>query len=301
MKYEGHLDYIERYKGKLFASGWVWNIDKPDETVNVDIMLDDKRIATADACMKREDLVNAGKGDGRHAFKRVYLDSDLTNKQIKGLKLLPHGSDKTIKQGPCDLYDLEGLEYEGKITSVEIIGPISRVKGWLWMPNQPGIRIGAKLMLDDKEAGRITADREVNGFSSGSHEHAGDHWFTTVLDYRLNKNQAVNLRLLPGNLAQPLPQAGDCKVIILPDKHPETRRLILDEAQRLIKTAQLDKAVTLFRKMLLINPDDQELNQQLYNTLYYQAGNDKVAKAKHEIQVFNLFLQELEEQSGALQ
>lgn len=48
--------------------GWVWDSNSPNTTISVDIYSDNVLIATNPADQFRQDLLNAGKGNGDHAF-----------------------------------------------------------------------------------------------------------------------------------------------------------------------------------------------------------------------------------------
>jgi Domain of unknown function (DUF4082)/PKD domain/Metallo-peptidase family M12 len=54
-------------------SGWAWNQNSPNSAINVDILKDLTPVTTVAANLFRQDLVNAGKGNGYHAF--VYTPS----------------------------------------------------------------------------------------------------------------------------------------------------------------------------------------------------------------------------------
>jgi hypothetical protein len=49
-------------------SGWVWNSDRPDAPVTVDIYDGDRLLASVPADEFRQDLVDAKMGNGRHGF-----------------------------------------------------------------------------------------------------------------------------------------------------------------------------------------------------------------------------------------
>jgi len=49
-------------------SGWAWNSDQPTATINVEILANDVPLATAVANLFRQDLFDAGKGNGYHGF-----------------------------------------------------------------------------------------------------------------------------------------------------------------------------------------------------------------------------------------
>jgi len=50
-------------------SGWVWDKYKPNAQVNVDLWDGEQYLMTFPANQFRQDLVDAGYGDGRHGFR----------------------------------------------------------------------------------------------------------------------------------------------------------------------------------------------------------------------------------------
>lgn len=64
-EYEGHLDVASMVE----IAGWVWDRNNPDHVVDVELECDGVWLGTVGAIGLREDLVAAGKGDGKHAFR----------------------------------------------------------------------------------------------------------------------------------------------------------------------------------------------------------------------------------------
>ena len=62
--YEGSLDAVTCEAIK----GWAWRKDRPNEPVDVDVLAEQRVIATVSANVPRDDLKAAGKSDGAHAF-----------------------------------------------------------------------------------------------------------------------------------------------------------------------------------------------------------------------------------------
>jgi hypothetical protein len=62
--YEGYHDIVNC--NGLMA--WAWDRNRPDEPVLIDVYDGDMRIATATAGDLRQDLLRAGKGNGRHGL-----------------------------------------------------------------------------------------------------------------------------------------------------------------------------------------------------------------------------------------
>ena len=61
----GHLDYVD----EGYAYGWAFNPLKPNDRVSVDILCDGKLVGHGPADGYRQDLKDAGIGDGKHLFK----------------------------------------------------------------------------------------------------------------------------------------------------------------------------------------------------------------------------------------
>jgi hypothetical protein len=62
--YEGHLDFA----GCTQVAGWARSVTHPDVPMQVDIIIDGKLLVVATADQFRQDLLAAGKGEGRCAF-----------------------------------------------------------------------------------------------------------------------------------------------------------------------------------------------------------------------------------------
>lgn len=64
-EHEGSLDATSMVE----IAGWAWDLNNPARVVDVEIMCDGELLATVGATGPRDDLAEAGKGDGRHAFR----------------------------------------------------------------------------------------------------------------------------------------------------------------------------------------------------------------------------------------
>ena len=69
-----YLYFFARYEGKLemtdFSSigGWAWDMNRPNTPLEIEILVDNKPIATVPAAGFRKDLEVEGKGNGYHGF-----------------------------------------------------------------------------------------------------------------------------------------------------------------------------------------------------------------------------------------
>jgi hypothetical protein len=97
-QYEGWVD--ETSCNAL--QGWVWNKLAPNVPLRVEIVVNGTVIQTLNADVFRQDLQNAGKGDGRHSFKldlpvRLKNSSNNTiNVRVIGTNFLVPNGNKTI-------------------------------------------------------------------------------------------------------------------------------------------------------------------------------------------------------------
>lgn len=65
MPIEGYVDFTTHTE----IRGWVYESYDPDTSLKVEIFADAEKVAVIDANLHRQDLEDAGKGNGRHAFQ----------------------------------------------------------------------------------------------------------------------------------------------------------------------------------------------------------------------------------------
>lgn len=96
---ERYVAYIDVFDASVVA-GWAANITDPSKTVELDLYLEDEWQARIRCDRFRQDLEQAGFGDGRKAFEYRLSDS---RKPLHGghVKLKIAGSDQTIASAVC--------------------------------------------------------------------------------------------------------------------------------------------------------------------------------------------------------
>ncbi|MGA0555907.1 putative Ig domain-containing protein [Larkinella sp. VNQ87] len=93
------------YDGYLYGAdcetfrGWAWDANRKTTPISVDILDGTTVIGSMTADEFRQDLLNAGKGDGRHAFRFV-IPNSLKDGQKHSLSARVTGSNFTLKSGP---------------------------------------------------------------------------------------------------------------------------------------------------------------------------------------------------------
>ncbi|WP_138994604.1 S-layer family protein [Larkinella sp. C7] len=79
--------------------GWAWDRNKPNTVVSVEILVDSESKGTVLANEFRQDLKDAGKGNGIHAF-RWNIPDELKDGEVHTLSAKVAGSGFTLKDGP---------------------------------------------------------------------------------------------------------------------------------------------------------------------------------------------------------
>lgn len=103
---QGFIDAVER--GVIY--GWAWNPQRPEEPVDVEILLGERVLAVVTADIFRADLVELEIGDGRHAFEFALpdelvgqLDSAEVEVRFAGSELpLPRMQVRPSRRNPPD-------------------------------------------------------------------------------------------------------------------------------------------------------------------------------------------------------
>jgi matrixin len=135
--YSGSLDLVSCNS----IAGWAWDSTQPNSPINVDIYDGSTLIATVAANQFRQDLANAGLGNGIHGFSFV-TPASLKNGQphtiwvkFGGTSTALSGSPKTINCGGTTPL------YQGVNDSADC----QMIAGWAWDRNQPNSPINVDI------------------------------------------------------------------------------------------------------------------------------------------------------------
>lgn len=96
-RFAGHIDLFD---GNTVA-GWAADLRTPNDPVRIDLYLDDRLHATLPCDAFRQDLKDAGYGDGRKGFV-LPLDSLGSSRASRIAKLLVAGSSQVLSTRVCD-------------------------------------------------------------------------------------------------------------------------------------------------------------------------------------------------------
>lgn len=145
-KVDFHID--SKTPGRI--TGWAWMPKKPGERVRIEAVADGRVIATATADGYRDDLKQAGKGDGAHAFD-MHLPEDVAKTPPARLSLRLAGARVPFHVFP-QAASASALDFNVDTVSDE------GIVGWIWAPATPEKRLPLELVEDGVVLAETVAD-----------------------------------------------------------------------------------------------------------------------------------------------
>ena len=149
-------------------SGWAWDSSQPNTPINVDVYSDNVLLVTVPADIFRQDLVDAGKGNGIHGFSFTTPDS-LKDGQPHSILVRISGSNINLSNSPktinCSVAVFQGVHERTDC---------SMIAGWAWDSTQPDTPINVDLYSDGNlvmtvAANQFRQDLANVGVGNGSH------------------------------------------------------------------------------------------------------------------------------------
>jgi len=119
--YQGYFDNINCQS----VAGWAWDASQPNTPISVDIYDGVQKIATVRADQYRQDLVNAGIGNGRHGFTFT-LPASLRNGHTHWVAIMYSGLSEQISISPRSLNCAPPPNYEGYVD----VADCNSIIGW---------------------------------------------------------------------------------------------------------------------------------------------------------------------------
>jgi glycosyltransferase involved in cell wall biosynthesis len=144
-KVQFHID--SKTPGRI--TGWAWMPKRPSERVRIEAVADGRVVAAAMANGYREDLKQAGKGDGAHAFD-MHLPEDVAKTPPARLSLRLAGANVPFHIFPQEA--AAALDFHVDTMDDEAI------VGWIWAPSTPEKRLPLELVEDDVVLAETVAD-----------------------------------------------------------------------------------------------------------------------------------------------
>jgi hypothetical protein len=173
-------------------AGWAWNATTPNTPIDVDFFIDNDSFASirAPANQFRQDLANAGKGNGAHGFSfatSAFLKDGqphAIHAKFRGTTLELNNSPRTIN---CDAVspNYQGF-HDGQDCSV--------IVGWAWDSNMPNAIISVDIYSDTVLIATVPADQFRQdlldaGIGNGNHSFA----FPTPASVKNNQTHKISI------------------------------------------------------------------------------------------------------------
>jgi hypothetical protein len=171
-------------------SGWAWDSAQPNTPINVDIYSDGVLLTTIPADQFRQDLLNAGKGTGFHAFS---FPTPVGLKDGQSHSILVRFANSNISLGnspktiTCNISVFEGF-HDG-VTCDKIFG-------WAWDANQPNTPIHVDVYFDNEAF--ISVQAPANQFRQdllNAGKGNGVHGFSFPTPARIKDGQPHTVRI----------------------------------------------------------------------------------------------------------
>lgn len=168
----GHIDSL----GTAGVSGWVWMSSSPNTSLDVHIYVTNssgfQKIYVARANIYRQDLYNAGYGNGYHGFScdidwRIYPPGTYT------VTVYAIGGGNPAIKNPPDTYTVRSCS--GTLDGLSSYA----ISGWAWKPDEPNLPINVHLYIKRSNGEQVAligvlannyrADLYNAGYGNGNH------------------------------------------------------------------------------------------------------------------------------------
>ncbi len=154
-KFEGHLDTIE----DLAVKGWAKNKSQPNKRLELEVLDGDTVIATGQASIFREDLLNAKIGDGRYGYN-ISIPQSICDGEIHQLSIRDQASSFVLHSFPIEFNHHDTIQ-----GSVDCIDGTAIV-GWARNASTQDTPLEVELYEYDRFITTATADipRDVGAY-----------------------------------------------------------------------------------------------------------------------------------------
>lgn len=137
-------------------SGWAWDAMQPNTPIHVDIYASAQLLASPPANIFRQDLLNAGKGNGSHGFVFT-VPSSLRDGQTHSINVGFGGTAIGLFNTPKSINcpPDSGPVYEG----FHEVANCTTISGWAWDATQPNTPISVDIFADNMLLMTVTANQ----------------------------------------------------------------------------------------------------------------------------------------------
>ena len=202
--FDGYLDKVECSS----IRGWAWDAGQPNTPITLEFFADGQSVGTVSANIFRQDLQNAGKGNGQHAYSFTTPQS-LKDGQNHSISAKVQNTNYTLKWGPKTLNCSNGNpdppvvdppvgsgNFEGFLDKVEC----GSFRGWAWDASQPNTPVSVEFFADGQSLGSVVADlfrQDIKDAGKGNGKHV--YAFTTPESIRNAQPHVITAKVLNSN------------------------------------------------------------------------------------------------------
>jgi glycosyltransferase involved in cell wall biosynthesis/GT2 family glycosyltransferase len=190
--------YVDALRPTMI-SGWAWDENNPDATVELLVLHKQKKVAQGPANNLRQDLKDAGVGTGRYGFVFSLPSCDPRDVSIQAKQ----GSATVNVEIPAEF--LKGpprLEpsVAAKLTKLTFEGHVDRVTrwgavGWAWLPQRPKEAAIVEALHEGVVIGRAVANRMREDLVA-HRVGTGKYGFDLSFDHPIENDTAPEFRIL---------------------------------------------------------------------------------------------------------
>jgi hypothetical protein len=199
---EGFLEFIRPFQ----VRGWAHDPAFPDALLTVSLSVADEEIATETANVFRDDLFNAGKGDGRHGFvinvdrrlpmETPHLVSVSVTAASGSIEILPTAAGCVERESEATIPGR--VPPASPVTGYFRIASTSEIAGWAYDPRHPDEYLTVEVFVGDQRIGSTVAD-QFRADLAAARVGKGDHGFVLRLDEELPIDGVVRLDAFAGS------------------------------------------------------------------------------------------------------
>jgi len=175
---------LDSESGAEMIGGWAWDSSRPDVPVHVEIYDGEEKIATVPADEFRQDLADAGIGNGKHGFFYA-TPASLKDPAAHTLSAKIAGTGIHLTNSPMEFRWREVAAVEGVVDACTA----EYIDGWAWDRARPDDAVVLDIYDDNERIAQVTAsvlreDLRDAGFGNGK------HGFVFVVDPPLKNDRA---------------------------------------------------------------------------------------------------------------
>ena len=211
--YEGHFDGANCDN----FWGWVYDRNNPNTPITVEVVANGQVVGSFTASEYRQDLQNAGKGNGQHSFNFA-PPASIKNGQNQSISLRVQGSSFTLEQGPRTIQcagsgssggtttpptnpgtttpppstNPSGGNYEGNFEGADC----GNLGGWVYDRNNPNAPITVEVVANGQVVGSFSATnfrQDLLNAGKGNGQHGFN--YAPPESVKNNQNQSISLRV----------------------------------------------------------------------------------------------------------